>query len=290
MNNDPYPALEEAVHAWCHRSPDILAAIIIGSRGRQPASPDDHSDLDLILFCRQVGGYQNNHAWLNEFGEVWIAALNFVGPGHPEWMAYFAPGLKADFLLVPADTNQTLADMLDSLPYQQVLTRGFSILYQSRAVTSGPVSAAARTRQYTLPTESAFRLKVNATLFTAERVLKFSIRKDEWRSRYTFEAELKSHLLAFIEWHAQSGDGPMVDTWYEGRQMAAWADRRFTEALLHLDPGHEVRQQHAALLAFLDLLQLIAGEIAARLGYEFPTPGQGKMIAWLKTTMPGQAG
>ncbi|MFN2222360.1 MAG: aminoglycoside 6-adenylyltransferase [Candidatus Promineifilaceae bacterium] len=290
MNRNPYLALEDAVRDWCKKRPDILAGLVIGSRGREAASPDRRSDLDLLFFCRKADNYRESHAWLDHFGEVWIAALNFVGPGHPEWMIYLAPGLKADFLFVTANPGQTLADMLDSLPYQQVLTRGFRLLYRSPTVAGEPVLTGARPRDYTLPTEWIFQQKVNATLFTAERFVKFAIRSDDWRSRYTFEAELKAHLLAFIEWHAQAWGGSNVDTWYEGRHMATWADSRFTGAVRHLDPGHHLSQQQAALSSFLDLFQSLAGETATRLGYEFPTGGQRKMMAWLQATMLNASG
>jgi len=290
VKHSAYLDLEESVHSWCQRRPDILAAIVIGSRGRQPATPDPRSDLDLILFCQRAASYQDGYTWLNEIGEVWIAALSFVRPGHPEWMAYLAPGLKADFLFVTAEQGQPLVDMLDALPYQQVLSRGFRILYQSTSVAGKAISTAERAREHSLPTDRAFQQRVNATLLTAERFVKFSIRQDGWRSRYTFEAELKAHLLAFIEWHAQTLGGPAVDTWYEGRHMAAWADSRVVEAIPNLYPGHTLSQQQAALLAFLDLFQLLAGETAARLSFEFPTPGQSKMIDWLKDMMHGAAG
>jgi hypothetical protein len=285
-----YLDLEDAVHSWCRRRPDILAAVVIGSRGRQPATPDPRSDLDLILFCQRAASYQQEYTWLNEFGEVWVAALSFVRPGHPEWMAYLAPGVKVDFLFVTAEQGRPLVDMLGSLPYQQVLSRGFRILYQSSAAAGMAVSTAARAREHGLPTDWAFHQKVNSTLLTAERFVKFSIREDGWRSRYTFEAELRAHLLAFIEWHAQTRGGPEVDTWYEGRYMTAWADSRVVEAIRNLDPGHTLTRQQAALLAFLDLFQLLAGETAARLSFEFPTPGQSKMMDWLKVIMRGAAG
>lgn len=290
MGQDPYLRLEKDIAAWSQRRQDILAIVIIGSRGRPAGSPDARSDLDLILFCQQPGRYQESNAWLSEFGRVWIAALNAIGPGDPEWMVYFAPGLKVDFLLVDASPGQPLADMLASLPYQQVLDRGYRILYRSPDTNGKQVMTAARPLERTPPSEWDFHQKVNATLFTAERFVKFAIRNDHWRSRYTFEAELKDHLLAFIQWHAQTGAEPPADTWYEGRNMVDWADRRVITAIRTLDAGHRLPQQRAALLSFLDLFQMLAREIAERLGHDFPTDGQREMMAWLAAALPGETG
>jgi hypothetical protein len=45
-----YLELESRISSWCRSRPDILAAIVIGSRGRLSPPPDDYSDLDLILY------------------------------------------------------------------------------------------------------------------------------------------------------------------------------------------------------------------------------------------------
>lgn len=284
MNQDAYQGIEAAVAAWCRERPDILAAIVIGSRGRPGSSADAQSDLDLIFFLLQPGNYQHDNDWLNTFGDLWIATLNFVGPGDPEWMAIYAPGIKVDFLFAAAAAGQSLAEMLASLLYQKVLTRGFRILYQSDSLGAEPVNTAASPIAQVPPSEWQFHQRLNATLLTAERFVKFSIRGDTWRSHFTFHGELRLQLLTFIEWHAQTS-GRLVDTWYEGRLLEEWADERVVGALpqLELGPGRE--NDRAALKAALDLLALLATEVAARLGYTYPTPGQRLMIDWLKSRM-----
>jgi aminoglycoside 6-adenylyltransferase len=287
LTSEAYLELERKVAVWCARQADISAAVVIGSRGRQDGAPDARSDLDLILFCQDARVYQNTQIWLEEFGRVWIAALNFVGPGHPEWMAFLDPGLKIDFLFVTASPDLSLAAMLDSLPYQQVLTHGFRILYQAEAAASQPAPTSARPVVHHSPSEWDFQQKANKLLFTAERYVKFSKRDDWWRSRFTFEAELKDYLLAFVEWHEQAAPGLARDTWYEGRYLEAWAEPRVVKAVRQVDELGRLGDRPAALQALLDLFELLASETAGLLDYEFPTAGQREMLAWLRRFSTG---
>ena len=277
--------LEKTIASWCRQRPDIRAVIVIGSRGRPDRTQDQYSDLDLILFSTKVEGYVSNREWLAQFGDLWIATLNHIGPGDPEWMAFYSPGIKADLLLVSVTPEQLITGALQSLPYQQVLTRGFRVLYQSEADAGEHVDPSARTSPPPVPSEEQFNHELNAIFFTAARFVKFSLREDSWRSQYTFEAELKSHLLTIIEWHTQLLGNPGADTWYEGRDMASWADRRVIAALRQLDAGPLSNHEREALETYLTLLELLASEIALRLGYTFPTAGQNAMISWLLATM-----
>lgn len=285
MSNQAYRTMEQRVARWCETRSDIEAAIIVGSRGRSSGPADHLSDLDLIFFAVNQEYYQRDDAWLSNFGELWIATLNFIGPGHPEWMAFFSPGLKVDFLFAAASSGQSLKEMLDALPYPQILSRGFRLLYRADAHARESIDTSTRRLDKALPTEEELHYQLNSTLLTANRFVKFAIREDTWRSRYTFHAELMNQLLALAEWHAQVTSGPELDTWHEGRDLRSWADVRFLHALKNLNPGYDFRQQCGALTAFLELMDMLVTEVAAQLDFTYPTTGQRQLIAHLKATM-----
>lgn len=290
MSDDSYHNLERRIVRWCPTRPDIQAAIVIGSRGRQPHDADSLSDLDLIFFTLNARQYQEDNTWLKVFGEAWISSLNFIGSGDPEWMAYFSPGLKVDFLFVNAAAGQSIGDMLQALPYQQVLERGFRLIYRAEAHADEAVDTSAWTISRTLPSEHEFHRRLSNSLFTADRFVKFSLRNDLWRCQYTYNAELKNHLLALVEWHAQTTASPTPDLWYDGRNMGAWADERVLAALPRLTPGDELAQHRDALILFFDLLDVLAAETAERLGFTYPGAGQRQMIDHLKMVMGSAVG
>jgi len=84
--------LERKIIGWSHGRLDILARVVIGSYARVSPSADKYSDLDLILFSPDPSSYTISSTWLIELGELWIATLNHIGSGDPEWLALFEGG------------------------------------------------------------------------------------------------------------------------------------------------------------------------------------------------------
>jgi aminoglycoside 6-adenylyltransferase len=247
---------------------------------------DDYSDLDLILFSLDPSLYTATSAWLHELGELWIATLNYIGPGDPEWLALFEGGIKADLLFVAAESDRLPAQMLAALPYQDVLARGVRVIYSGASEHQESSFPSASVSKTDLPSEQIFEATVNNALFAAERFAKFVRRGDFWRSQTVAIADLRRHMLILIEWHAQFHAEMKLDTWYDGRFMEKWADARVLDSLRDLDFGSDSVDKHSALSKALKLIEWLATETAARLGYAFPTPGQSKAFAWLNDMSP----
>ena len=273
--------LERKIIHWSHERLDILATVVIGSYARLSPAADEFSDLDLVLFTLDPGAYTTASTWLHELGELWIATLNYIGPGDPEWLALFDGGTKADFLFVTAEPDQSPAQMLAALPYQDVLARGARVIYSRGSEHQKSSFSPAPAGRSRLPSEQMFEATVNRTLFAAERLAKFIRRGEFWRSGTTAKTELGRHLLTLIEWHAQSSSTTSLDTWYDGRYMEQWADARVLDRLRNLDLGYRMTDQDVAVQNALELIEWLASQTAARLGYSFPSAGQAKTLVWL---------
>ncbi|UCG23741.1 MAG: aminoglycoside 6-adenylyltransferase [Chloroflexota bacterium] len=276
-----YKELERKLVRWSRNRPDIVATVVIGSYARVTLPADEFSDLDLILFSLDPSSYTASSSWLHELGELWIASLDYIGPGDPEWLALFDGGMKADFLIVLAVPDKSPAEMLTALPYQDVLARGARVIYSGDFDHQDLSSFSAQAIKTHPPSEPMFEAAVNGTLFAAERYAKFVLRGDFWRSQVTADAEMRRHLLTLIEWHAQSLSETKLDTWYDGRYIETWADGRILDRLSTLDLDPNPDDPYGTVSHILKLLELLATETAARLGYCFPTAGQAKTIAWL---------
>lgn len=277
-----YLQLEQEIGAWCRERADILAALVIGSRGRTSPPADDFSDLDLILFTTDPDIYADDSSWMNVLGDAWIAAKNQIGQGDPEWLVLFDGGSKADFLFVAAARNQSLDEMLRMLPYQDVLARGARILYESdSASVTSPIAPVPAAKPFP-PSNERLTQEVNKALFAVERLVKFALRGDRWRSQYEAGVELRGHLLTLVEWHARTEFGPSLDTWYGGRYMDAWADKRVLEAIRPVEFDPAPSNLEKAISMQLELIEWLAKEIAAHLDYPMIDDGQQEAIAWIK--------
>lgn len=282
MRAAAYLELERRLGAWCEDQPDVLAAIVVGSRGRLSPPPDDYSDLDLILLCAEPARYTDDSAWLSEIGELWIAVLQIAGPGDPEWLVLFDGGLKVDILLASAGPDQPLTKLLAAMPYQDVLARGARLLYSRGSRPANWTPATMPPVKTDSPTRQEFEEGVNETLLVAERLARFIQRGDDWRGHDVVNGALKRSLLTLLEWHARFEPGRHHDTWYQGRFIQQWADHRMLEAVKALDAGYDLQELARSFARALRLIDWLAGETAQRLGYHYPTPGQELTLTWLR--------
>jgi hypothetical protein len=99
----PYPLsyaeLEAAVLDWAIPNPGLQLALLAGSRARRQPPADEWSDLDLILFFKDLSPRAGQRAWLEAFGEIELAYRDTTGAGDVEWLVLYVSGLKADFML-----------------------------------------------------------------------------------------------------------------------------------------------------------------------------------------------
>jgi aminoglycoside 6-adenylyltransferase len=264
-----YEQLERNFVAWARAQPDILAAVVVGSRARTEHPADEWSDLDLILFTTDPSAYVSDTGWLNEIGEVWVSLLNRSGQGHPEWLVLFAGGVKGDFLFATTPKDMSLPEMIAAFPYQDVLGRGMRVLFAKNRAAAQPLQLKGAPPTHPTPTE--FLAAIHHALIYAERTAKLLRRGDLWRAKLHCDCELKQDLLKMLEWHARACHGLDYDTWYDGRFLNEWADARALEVLPHTFATYDTGDLWRALFATLDLFRWLAIETAERLGYAYPT-------------------
>jgi aminoglycoside 6-adenylyltransferase len=122
----------------------------------------------------------------------------------------------------------------------------------------------------THPSEQEFTDAVGGFLGYVLWTTKKLCRGDLWRCAVAAQADLKGLLLQMIEWHAHAINGLDYETWYLGRYLDQWADRRVVSALPSLFPHYERGEMWIALVAMMELYGWLGKETAARLGYAYP--------------------
>ncbi len=95
------------------------------------------------------------------------------------------------------------------------------------------------------------------------------------------DGELKASLLTMLEWHARASHKPGEDTWYGGRYLMEWADRRALQELPGTFAAFDQDDLWRALLATLELFQWLAEETAKKSGHHYPQTAY-KVTQWIK--------
>lgn len=232
---DDYAALERRLIAWAQTQPALRAAVVVGSRARSgPAHP--LSDLDCVLFTTTPEAYAGVDGWLRALGPLVLAVRNATGAGDPEWLALYAGGFKADFVLRPTPENASLADRMRASPYRRVYQRGVRALFNHGGAPdlpadwlAEPVAPPAR------PSADEFAAEVQGAWYAADRAARMLARGDLWRAKQQVDGALKQRLLQMLAWHAAArpDDGPdeRPAIWDDGRYLSAWAEAAAVRAL-----------------------------------------------------------
>jgi len=273
-----YRLLEQQFTTWADSRPDILAVVAIGSRGRIQPPPDEHSDLDLLMWTENARAYTGNDQWLNQFGTHVLAVFSHTDNGLPEWEIIFADGAKLDVVIIQAQASP-LNEILREFPHTDVLRRGFRVLLNKCGdeVDASHWSFAAAIR----PTQHQFDHRLKELLLEATRALKFAERGDLWRAKMLCDAVMKQHLLKMLEWQAVAKYGEELDVWYDGRFLEQWADAEAVQALPGTFASYEAPDIIRALHATISLSHGLAQDIAQRDGLTYTPEPAMAVLHWL---------
>ena len=267
--------------AWAQTQPDVRAAFVVGSQARRDHPCDRWSDVDIILFVKDVERWVGETAWLKEVGPLLLSVAGRTVAGEPERLALFAGCLQADFVFHNAADLPSMAAMAASGAWPDTLLRGAYPLLDKEGLfppfpePRGPAPAVP-------PTAEEFRATLEGFWFGAIYCAKQLARGELWQFQNASTGMLWN-LLRMVEWQAHALHGWDYDTWHAGKFIAEWADDEVITALkkvwAHLDGEDGWR----ALNARMDLFQCLAHDVARRLGYAYPADVEFQILSGVRT-------
>lgn len=274
---DSYEMLEARLAAWAVEQPAIRAILSIGSRAR--GTPDQWSDLDVLIFATEPQPYVDDPSWLNELGDLWLAYREDTGAGDPEWYALFAGGFKLDAVLLRVEEpTRSLDEILQAYAHWHAIQLGVDVLFD-RLGTRRKIPPVPFTPENP-PSEGEFTNTVNGALLASATVAKFVARGDYWRAQHWFAADLRVHLLTLMRWQSLG-----KNTWYSGRFMDEWADPRVLAVIPQVFPALERASLQQSLLDTLDIFRWLGTEVAAKFSYAYPVEAHEKVVILVENAL-----
>jgi aminoglycoside 6-adenylyltransferase len=270
-----YDELIKRYTDWAASTPEVRAALILGSRARSDHPADEWSDLDLMVFARNPEQFINSDAWAITLAPAWLTFIERTGDGSAwERRTLYAGGLDVDVALL---TEEMLDGLQDGIPPDvgDILRRGVKILVDKDGklgqILNLPLLA---TPLFQKPSQGEFANEVSNFWYHTLWSVKHLRRGELWWAKSCVDMHLKELLKRMLEWHARATRGDQFDTWLRGRFLEEWADPRAVEqlrdAFAHYDAGDIVR----ALRATMDLYRWLEDETAARWNYSIPLEGE----------------
>ena len=256
--------------AWAQTQPDVRAAFVVGSQARRDHPADRWSDVDIILFVKDVERWMQDTAWLKNLGPLVLSVAGRTVAGEPERLALFAGCQQADFVFHNAADLPAMAAMAAdcTLAWPDTILRGAYPLLDKEGLFP-PFPEACGPAPAVPPSAEEFRQTLEGFWFSAVYCAKQLRRGELWLFQNASGGMLWQ-LLRMVEWQSRVECGWDYDTWHAGKFIAEWAApevyAELEGACSHLDAA----DGWSALNKRLDLFQRLARQVARGLGYTYP--------------------
>ena len=276
---------------WAETCSDIRGAIIVGSRARIDHPADEWADLDIMVITTDPEHYLSTIDWVANIGKPLLTFVEPTPGDDMERRVLFEGMLDVDFAIIPERKVQPLLQGEISPQFaaelRDVFGRGMRVLLdkdgklvQFRVLISSIEKSSSRP-----PTQPEFLETINDFLYHAVWTVKKLQRGELWTAKTCSDDYMKRLLLQMMIWHSRATKGWNYDTWFRGRFLEEWVDRRALEqlriAFAHYDKDDIMR----ALLATMDLFQWIAMETGEKLGYPYPTEADESITGWVRNCL-----
>jgi len=275
-----YDELIRQITNWAVTTPDVRAALILGSRARQDHPADEWSDLDILVFTHNLEQFVHSDEWVTAIAPTWLTFVQRTGDGQVwERRTLYAGGLDVDVAFNPAEW---LDSMLLSVPPAaiDIFGRGVKILVDKDGrlaqIMAMPLPAAAQIER---PTSQEFTNATSNFWYHTLWSAKHLRRGELWWAKSCVDMYLKMLLQTMLEWHARATQGQSYDTWLRGRFLEEWADPRAVGQLYHVFAHYEPGDIARALRATMDLYRWLEDETASIWGYRSPSEGEQQAVA-----------
>ncbi|MFX0197465.1 MAG: aminoglycoside 6-adenylyltransferase [Candidatus Hodarchaeota archaeon] len=283
-----YEQLIERFVKWAETCPDIRGAIIVGSRARIDHPADEWADLDIMVITTNPEYYWSTTDWVANMGKPLLTFVEPTPGDDMERRVLFEGMLDVDFAIIPDKKVQPLlqGEISPQLAAElrDVFGRGMHVLLdkdgklvQFRALISSIEKSSSHP-----PTYPEFLETINDFLYHAVWTVKKLQRGELWTAKTCSDDYMKRLLLQMMIWHSHAIKGWNYDTWFRGRYLEEWVDRRALEQLRNAFAHYDKNDIIRALLATMDMFQWIAMETGEKLGYPYPTEADESITGWIR--------
>ncbi len=284
----------------CKLERTIHAVLLLGSAA-DPEMVDVLSDLDLMVITSSPRCLSSS-AWLASIAPPALFTWTYPSPvgGQRVGQAIYDGPLVVDLAFVSSFQALLLGIVVSGLSrwpalrrclpvsvttqvdaWLTISARGTKVLFD-RAGLAKRITAHAGHGRRELPARHVYLNTVYSGLGLLLWESKQLVRGELWMALETVDHQVKQCLLTMIEWHSMAESPQRGDTWYGGRHIPDWADKRWLFSLRQTRSRFEVSEAWDALFATLDMFAEVASETARSLGYTYPAAHELRVRRWIE--------
>lgn len=265
--------------AWAEAQEDVRTVLMIGSQAREDHPADSWSDVDLVVAVRATRPFLESSDWYEQLGEVWVSHLEPTALGDViERRVMFADASDFDFVIVRE------SDLPLHIQHPQIIgmiRRGMRVLLDKDRMMFRITLPIPRPQQYQPPTEAEYLNVVSDFWYHAAWTAKKLLRGEVWTAKACCDGYMKRLLLRMMEWHTHTVLPGSSDTWFNGRFLEEWGDRRALDQLRDTFARYDNDDVRRALVETMQLFRWLAKETATQLTYPYPVWGDEQVTQWV---------
>ena len=128
----------DRIREWAKHVEGLHVVVLVGSRARMGATPDELSDHDLVLFCDDPEQFSRSDAWISGLGDPLIIlpeSTDLLGSTVPTRLVEYREGHRVDFTLSSRSALRVIS-YLPELP--PMFDLGYRVLWDPEGAT-GPM-------------------------------------------------------------------------------------------------------------------------------------------------------
>lgn len=271
---------------WAQARSSIRAMLLTSTRAYSNAVVDALSDYDVILISQDIRPYHQDRKWLADFGEVlatyWdpVYASRETGEQIFGNVVQYDSGLRIDFTLWPIRHARKVAE-LDYLPAD--LDVGYVVLLDKDQLTD-PLRPPTHTAYIPIPpTEAEFGRWVEEFYSDVSGVAKYLLRGELMPAKWCLDSDMKhKYLRRMLEWRVGLDQEWSVPVGALGKGLKTRLPEDIWAALEKTYVGAGLEENWEALVGTLKLFREVGEQVAAELGYSFPTELDRRVAVFLK--------
>ena len=265
-----YQAIIDKFLAWAQGEENIRAAMVLGSRARADTPADEFSDLDLLVFARDIRPYVDSAGWVRRFGIVWLTFMEATADGRSlERRVLYQGGLDVDFSLAPVSLVMPMVEQGFPNDVRVTLSRGYRFLLDKDGLQARIGACDLKPAPAAHPGEGEFGELASDFWYHAVWTAKKLARGEVLLAKSVCDGLLKRQIRRMAEWQARAAHGLAYDTWHEGRFFEKWADPAIVRQLRGAYARYDGDEVWAALAATMEIFARSARETARQLKIDY---------------------
>lgn len=268
-----YQLTVEKVVRWASQTPNVHAAVVIGSQIRTEYPGDQWSDLDLLLLVQDPPVLIDCDEWLYQFGTPVCITQEEITLEHLQLVWYVKRPLYDDLRAI--DFSILSFSHLDDILQvnRDIHACGYNIIYSNSVENleekfqksiqdvAGP--------QLPCVTEAELHALVSDLLYHIIWTVRKVKRHELWSAVHCINCYMKQHLLTLMEMYNAVTSKNINRVMYEGRllesRMDPWVLEQLQGCFTKYDPADVI----TTLSNLYNLIFFLASEITNRQHYTF---------------------